>query len=295
MAFPDFLIIGAQKAGTSWLCAKLREHPDLYLPPSEEVHFFDRPQNFKRGARWYASVFNQAPGQVLVGEKTPDYFWPAVAEEHLPKKAPHRIYELLPDAKLIVSLRDPVRRAVSAVRHHLGHGNLSPLKNLDDLLLEALEKKSEDPFGIVEMGHYDDHLESYYDHFDSEQILVLLFEEDIVDYPEQGLRKVHRFLDVPHSIPAGLNEKVNSRDVPLIESLAKYIHPKLLGIATRLRWAFPHSPTPPRPETLDALETHYRPHVRRLFDTVLDRDVPDSWRCNPSLNSHTGRLGKSKK
>jgi hypothetical protein len=148
--------------------------------------------------------------------------------------------------------------------------------------LAALENKSGAPFGIVEMGHYDDHIETYYDYFDPDQLLVLIFEEDIVNSPEQGLKKVHRFLGVSPSSPSGLKEKVNSRDVPLIESLAKYIHPKLLGVATRIRWAFPHFPAPPRPETLEVLETHYRPHVSRLFDTVLDRDAPDSWRYSPS-------------
>lgn len=117
MPRPDFLIIGAQKAGTSWLAHNLGQHPGVYLPP-DELHFFDKSARFARGRSWYEAQFAPPPGVLRVGEKTPDYLWSEEggAEDHTPGIA-ERIHGAYPDLRLICVLRDPVTRAVSAARH----------------------------------------------------------------------------------------------------------------------------------------------------------------------------------
>ena len=69
---PDFLIIGVQKSATTWLQERLRQHPDVYMPRNE-LHYFDKNDNFKKGERWYLNNFKSAAKHQIIGEKTPDY------------------------------------------------------------------------------------------------------------------------------------------------------------------------------------------------------------------------------
>ena len=120
-ALPDFVILGAQKAGTTSLYAYLCAHPDVRAAARKEVHYFDL--NYARGATWYRSMFPLAAGlarerrggrRVLVGEASPYYlFYPLAAE---------RAGAVVPSAQLIVLLRDPVERAWSHYRHEVKAG-----------------------------------------------------------------------------------------------------------------------------------------------------------------------------
>jgi hypothetical protein len=71
---PNFIIVGAQKSATTWLTRGLQQHPEIYLA-SEEVHFFNLEQNYRRGFDWYESRFEEGTGRKAVGEKTPNYMW----------------------------------------------------------------------------------------------------------------------------------------------------------------------------------------------------------------------------
>jgi len=74
MGLPNFLIIGAQKSGTTWLARILKQHPEIFVY-GKEIHFFDRQQNFDKGIDWYKGHFEEIPHKQFVGEKTPDYLW----------------------------------------------------------------------------------------------------------------------------------------------------------------------------------------------------------------------------
>ena len=105
MRLPDFLGIGTQKGGTTYLHALLQHHPQIFLATPKEQHFFSL--HWQRGEQWYADQFAQAESHQCCGEVTPYYlFHPEV---------PQRIKSQLPAAKLIVLLRDPVERALVAV------------------------------------------------------------------------------------------------------------------------------------------------------------------------------------
>ena len=105
--FPDFLGLGVQKGGTTSLHCLLAQHPDVFLPAVKEVHYFSL--NFAAGQDWYGSQFAAARPEQHCGEITPYYiFHPEV---------PRRAHALLPKARLIVLLRDPVERALSQYFH----------------------------------------------------------------------------------------------------------------------------------------------------------------------------------
>ena len=101
--FPDFLGIGAQKSGTTWLWANMLMHPNIYLPPNKEIHFFDL--HFEEGLDWYSSLFHNVD-QKVKGEITPYY-------SILPKERIALIKKINPNMKIIFILRNPIDRAWS--------------------------------------------------------------------------------------------------------------------------------------------------------------------------------------
>ncbi len=111
-ALPDAVILGAMKSGTTSLHNYLVQHPGVIEPLRKEVHYFD--VNLERGERWYRAHFGREGEPGLNLDSSPYYlFHPAV---------PRRLHDLLPDAKLVVLLRDPVRRAYSHYWHERDKG-----------------------------------------------------------------------------------------------------------------------------------------------------------------------------
>ncbi|HET8606194.1 MAG TPA: sulfotransferase domain-containing protein [Gaiellaceae bacterium] len=213
---PDFLILGAQKAGTTALYAYLRWHPRIAGPSWKEVSFFDR--HYARGPRWYRGQFPnrlRAHGS-LVGEASPSYLChPA---------APERVADLLPDAKLIALLRDPVDRAYSHYQHEVALGR-EPLSFADALAAEETrlageaERMAADPayfshawwdHTYFARGLYAEQLERWYARFPREQLLVVTTEE----YAARPGETYARVLDFLGAGPHELREhpRVFSRD-----------------------------------------------------------------------------------
>src|SRR5262249_22447178 len=100
---PDFVVVAANRCGTSALSAGLRSHPEVFIPSHKEIHFFDR--HFDRGESWYRAHFERAGDARVVGEATPGYLYRADATE--------RLTALLPNARLLAIIRNPVDRAYS--------------------------------------------------------------------------------------------------------------------------------------------------------------------------------------
>lgn len=198
---PDFLIVGAPKAGTSALFAYLDRHPAIYLPPEKEVHFFDN--EWDRGIAWYMSVFADA-GDRLAGEATPTYLADPDAVD--------RMAETVPDARLIVVLRDPVGRAHS--HYWMQQAKFPDRHGFEELVRAEIA----DPEGFAAPGAHHRYLhKSLYlpqlqhltERFPRERLLVLLFEELRAD-PEGVVRQVFRFLGVDDTVvPDNLGANVN--------------------------------------------------------------------------------------
>ena len=123
MTKPNFLIIGAQRCGTTSLYNYLIQHPQIVPSSKKEVHFFDL--NFHLGQSWYEKHFPEVSDNILTGEASPYYIFHPLC--------PKRIFDYDPSVKLIVILRNPIDRAYSHYRHivRLGH---EPLKFEDALI-----------------------------------------------------------------------------------------------------------------------------------------------------------------
>ena len=238
---PDFLIIGAQKAGTTSLHEHLCAHPRVAGAPEKEVHYFDNQH--ARGAQWYLSRFPsrarlflrglRAGGRVACGESTPMYLFHPLA--------PQRIAELLPDARLIVLLRDPVQRAYSHYRHNRREG-WEPLPFEEAIAREperlqpALDSLRADPdrldtrlhaFSYLARGRYLEQLLRYEALFPRERILILSSEEYFSD-PQRVYAETLRFLGLPpFALPAPALNRGDGADLAPAtrERLREYFRP----------------------------------------------------------------------
>lgn len=281
MRGPTFLILGAQKAGTTWLARRLSQHPDVYVAP-HEIHFFDKEQNFYRGRAWYEAHFDEAGDAQVIGEKTPDYLWAngAGAEGHL-ANVHHNVYSLYPDLKLIVVLRNPVLRAISALNHLICTGRVSPFHNIDELLVG---KKAELvlPHGVIEKGLYYRQIQAYLELFARKQFLFLLFEEDIVARPEWTLAQVCAFLGVDDTFVFHSTERSENTFAHSFLGLAARYYLPIGGerVGRRLDRHLRRRTIKPAAETLALLYALYAEENRRLFE-FLGR-TPLSW-SDPQL------------
>jgi hypothetical protein len=194
---PDFLVIGAQKAGTTALYAYLRWHPGITGPPWKEVSFFDR--HYPRGVAWYRGQFPLRPRGRLVGEASPGYLFHPLA--------PQRVRETVPEARLVALVRDPVERALSHYHHEVALGR-EPLAFEDALAAEEERTRGEqermvrDPsyfshawwdYTYVARGRYAEQFERWFDVFPREQLLVVASDELAADTPST-YRRVLEFL-----------------------------------------------------------------------------------------------------
>jgi hypothetical protein len=198
---PDLLIIGAQRCGTTSLGQYLRAHPQVRSGLVKEIQFFT--DHWSRGVGWYRAHFPISPGQSsLLFEATPAYLFHPLA--------PERAAAVVPDARLIVLLRDPVERAVSHYRHsvRLGHESLDLVAALDaepERMADEYRKLAADPnhssrslraFSYTERGRYAEQLERWLECYRREQLLVLFSEEMFAD-PAACYRQALDFLGLP--------------------------------------------------------------------------------------------------
>lgn len=275
MPAPDFIIIGGQKCGTTWLRYHLRQHPHVHVP-TKEAQFFNREHRFARGQDWYESFFGSAaPGQV-VGDKSPDYLWTTAdgARGHV-AGSHERIHEMYPDMKLVVTLRNPVNRAVSALNHFIRRGHVTPLYGVDALLFGDKQSLVEG-FGIIEKGYYYRELRRYLEVFDRDQLLILLFEDDILQSPRQTLRRLYDFVGVDPEVgeEIDLGRKQGEHYLSLLGLLLQYyLLPKdLVKLIDR---PLPATKLNPSPDNVLRLYDLYEEENEKLFDLLGRR--PESW------------------
>lgn len=176
---PNFLVIGAPKCGTTSLHHYLRRHPDVYMPPRKELHFFSS-EAWSQRLGWYESRFEAAP---VRGEASTSY----TMHPYVPG-VPERISSLVPKAKLVYILRDPIERVVAHYVEWLSLGfERRPLREAVGMLEES------NPYICSSL--YASQLEAYLAFFPMEQILVL-DQADLLERRESTLAEVFDFLGV---------------------------------------------------------------------------------------------------
>ncbi len=249
---PDFVIIGAAKAGTTSLYGWLSEHPFVAPASTKEVHYFD--YNYFRGLDWYRGhfplererdAFAQQHGRpFLTGEASPSYishYW-----------APERLARRLPNVKLLVAFRNPIDRAYSQFQMSRREDE-EPFGSFDEAIAAEAERLAPErvrmladrtyqswPYGCwsyQDRSMYAEQLERWLKLFPREQFHFLSLEE-LSARPGETLDSVHEFLGLPPHRPENLPHLHAAK----YDSLA--------------------------PETRDRLEEVFRPHNQRLYEIV---------------------------
>jgi hypothetical protein len=209
---PDFIIIGAQKCGTTSLYNYLVKHPNIHSAATKELHFFDH--KFNKGFWWYRAHF------------------PTTLEQYYTEHIAKRVAQFLPQVKLIVLLRNPVDRLYSQYRHKVERGKHEKLP-----LAEAIAREEEriqgerekiatvknyfsdsyQHFAYKARGRYAEQLEAWFSHFPREQFLILK-SEDLYANPGEIYKQALEFLNVPafepESLKKGYKQYNKSKETP---------------------------------------------------------------------------------
>ena len=199
---PHFIGLGAQKSGTSWIDRCLREHPDVCIP-KKEFHFFSRDHHWANGIDWYRQQMATCKPGKIVGEFSTSYL--------TSPEAPTRMAEHCPEARLIVSLREPVARTFSNYMNDVKGGRLDPNMPFRQALAEHPE--------YLEYSRYGDGLERYLARFPRQRILVL-FHCRMRAEPLASIRAIYDFIGANADfVPESLNRKVNESRVPVLPGI----------------------------------------------------------------------------
>lgn len=237
MQYPDFLIIGAARAGTSSLHKNLERHPQLMGPKRlggnhKEAHFFDKTAKFNRGLSWYLRLWPHCQ-DCLKFESTPNYLYI--------KEVPGRIKKILPNwgkLKFIVMLRDPIKRAWSHY-WHWRHKHQEPQKVLMDTKSIYIRK-----------GIYIDQIKNWHQHFKKSRFMMIQSER-FFDYPKGIILEVHHFLGIK----------------PMSDFDPIYFDPKKTDKKTK----YPYVPQ----DIMEFLSDFYKPYNERLRE-YLDMSL-EGW------------------
>lgn len=274
---PSFVVIGEQKCGTGWIRDRLREHPGVFMAPGE-INFFSHESNWSRGLASYAKVFAGAT-QDVVGEKSPEYFWQNSGVAGRNQDIFGLLKQTLPDARIILILRDPVARAVSALLHHVRHRGrrihprLLRTHTADDLLLSGEHDFSH--LGIVERGFYADRLEQAMALFGS-RLKVMIFERDILADPKAGLQDICDHIGAPDfdGFSYERNEKAAK---PSYQAMLLSYHVPVLRPVIRALDIWPPLKPTLSPRFGDRMAEVYRTDVEHVEALVGDRLIGKWW------------------
>ena len=283
MRMPDFFIIGAAKAGTTSLYRYIGQHPDVFMSPLKEPDFFalegeECPPKRINDIESYRALFSAAGKARAVGEASTLYLYSA--------KAPVRIRESIPEAKLIAVLRDPSERAYS----NFLYWRQMHCEKLTDFRRAVKEEPVRRSKGwrhnwrYVEKGFYADQLKRYYDLFGSDQIRVYLY-EDLRDDPEGVVKDAFRFIGVDESFCPDMSDRYKVSKVPrnafagaLLRKknlLRRALHPLVpRDVRRRVRERLLMSRPGPSPAMRSELVGVYREDILKL-QTLIKRDLSE--------------------
>lgn len=177
----DFLGIGAQKAGTTWLYHALSRHPQVWFPAGKEVHFWD--QKRERGVEWWLGLFAEPRPGVRQGEITPAYALLEVPEIR-------EIRRVAPDLRVLYVLRNPLERAWSAALMALGRAELEESEVSDQWFVDHFRSR-----GSLGRGDYAGCIARWRNVFPAERVQVLLF-DDLRARPHELLADVANHIGV---------------------------------------------------------------------------------------------------
>jgi len=261
---PTFVIGGTMRAGTTSLTRWLRSHPDVLMPAAKELHYFDTRYEHGDTIDDYRSRFSGWSGERAVGEATPNYLF------H--KEAMARLANALPDARIVLSLRNPIDRAYS--QYWARRSRDIETREFDEVVRTEPDVIVGDDGYVVARGQYHEQIQRMLEHIPRERVLVVLF-EDVEDEPQATFADVCRFIGVDDEIvPTEIGQAANAhrhfRSQRLRRIGMKLPKPAANAVG-RLNSKVETYP-PMDPSTRAWLVERYRPHNAALGDW-LGRDL----------------------
>ncbi len=265
---PNFIIVGAMKAGTTSLAAHLRAHPEVFVAP-HEIHFFTAAEKWQAGPEWYASHFREAQGKKAIGEKSPSYAY----RPGLQPPVARRIVELLPEVRIIWCFRNPIDRAYSHYWHFVRKGR-------ERLSFErAFERRrgggTSPPSDYAAHGQYAENIRTFAEHVGLGRMRFVILEH-MRKAPAEVVGGVHRFLDLEPIAPVSGLDRVRNRGwTPrsrLAQRLLRPLEKSEAPAARRLlEWNRREGYPPMTAAVRSRLADYYQPHNEALAElTGLD-------------------------
>ncbi len=293
MTMPNFLIVGAAKAGTTALHAYLKQHPQIYMTSQKETNFFaleGETINFQGpgdketndfsivSLPVYQAEFKGVTNEVAIGESSPFYLYSP--------KAPERIRAHLSNVRLIIILRNPVERAYANFLH-LIRDDREPHKDFAQALQDEpkrIKQNWEWFWHYIQIGYYANQIQRYYDIFERSQIKIYLY-EDFRKNPVALLQNIFGFLNVDDTFVPDMKIRPNKSGMPKNQFFHQLLT-KPNPIKTALKPLFPavlrqkiqHSNLDKpeiSPEVRQKLSALYREDILNCQD-LIDRDL-SSW------------------
>lgn len=268
---PDFLIIGAQKCGTSWLHHNLRNHKYLYMPDNKDTEIYLNSEKDK--AKLFLRMAKAGNNQIC-GDSNAAFFWtpntPLGAPLFNSDIASATRHYLDNNLKVIVLLRDPLQRTISAYLHHIGMRTLNPNTRLFD---------APDKLGLVAHSQYGSNLQHWRKYYPDEQILVLPSPEN-----NNHLQVYTRCLDFLKVNPAPINNQIN---LPVFQGLSRIID----GEGVWVNLSHPVFSSTPFDTSIKIREVQNQNYALLISNSDLDRlttllsedtmqlqqQLPDTW------------------
>ena len=199
--WPNFFIVGAPRAGTTTLYDYLKRTDGVFMSPKKEPHYFSqgiphaKAPHAIRDKKKYLSLFNGTKNEKAVGEASSSYLWDP--------RAPQLIHKQVPEAKIIIILRDPIERSYSNYFWRIGSGR--KFSSFYDAIQKSLQV--EDDFFkavIIEGSWYYEQVKRYLDIFGTKQVKIIIFEEFIKE-PRKKIKEILEFIDVDSQVPTEID------------------------------------------------------------------------------------------
>lgn len=281
--YPNFLYVGAGKSGSTWIFEIFRDHPEIFVPISKDIMFFDR--YYHLGINWYLRQFSNAKHEKAVGELSHDYF--------LSEETAHRIHKNLPNAKIIFCLREGVDRTYSEYLYDRTLFQFVPKDIYNDGF--SFEEFACLP-QIVRRSDYYNNMKPFFELFPRNNILVL-FMDDLRNNPIDFAKRLFNFLEVnPNFKSDRINEKFNQARYARSKSLANIAYvggsilrrlgqPKIVGGLKRQNWfdkilykSYGYKREKPKipKEVILRLQPLYHKDYDKLAD-LIRKPLPTEW------------------
>jgi len=282
--WPSFFIVGAPRAATTSLDDLLKRSKGVFMPSHKEPHYFSSIKSTQlypppiRDKKKYLSLFKKSQKGALIGESSASYLWDPTS--------PKLIHKIIPEAKIIISLRDPVERAYSHYFLRVGGGKTYSFL---EAIKIALDSKNDFYQGVIILGGwYNEQVKRYLEIFGQKQVKVLIFEEFIKN-PKKTIKEVFEFLNLTSDPPEEVELVHNILTKPrnqialsllqnsTVRKIARNLLPPSVAVSGVKRILGKKISKPPMlKKDRTFLQNLYRNDVRDLQKT-LKRELPWNW------------------